>query len=162
MLQRRIAEYLATVEDVIERRSLLAEALTPPEKIPSPVPAGVDPRAEAASMHELVASLVDTMDTPEAPAQHSKLQGHSEAHLAGQQRSDRENMSFEDDSKAEVRESEGGYRIDAGADDVSQSQDEVVEDLLHTSPLQLLQARYSLACLFLALFLSRTSRHTSC
>ena len=89
-LQRRIAEYLATVVDPRERRALLAEALTPPDTAnaatgleSSPAAASLarnrEPAAGAASMHELVTSLVGTMDADERPQQaHASINGAKE------------------------------------------------------------------------------------
>lgn len=144
VLQRRIAEYLTTVEDPVERCELLAEALVPPAPTPEPntpiTPPDSTPPCDAA-MHELVESLVDTM---EASKEH--VENARKARLAGQQPSDRGSTAELNEESTKVRESDDSYgRTVADADAAKLEDEEVVEDLLHTSPLQLLQACCSFA-----------------
>jgi hypothetical protein len=131
-LQRRIAEFLATIEDAAERRSLLAEALTPPPPTSESSPdAPSDTPLNDTAIKKFVESLACSPAASDEPA--SVL---SNAHTAGQQPADRERPEAAGDGSAGQRENgcKGGDSAD-----MAESEGQATEDLLHTSPLQLLQ-----------------------
>lgn len=135
VLQRRIAEFLVTVADSEERRTLLKEALTPPEPQAQNASSEAAPQVDK-SMSDLLASLMDTMEGSEG----SSLS--DDAAFPKQQASDPGNKAVTQTPEDDISAANLTEREAASGSGESQSETEVVEDLLHTSPLQLLQARF--------------------
>ena len=140
------------MDDISERRSLLAEALTPPESAstgaspstppPGPPLPGVDAGGEGGSesMGELVASLVDTVAAAENPEQrqmHRIAEGRNGG--VGQPVGHQREVSPAAEEAVSGLPAEGDVYRGADGADVAQEQEEDVQDLLYTSPLQLLQ-----------------------
>lgn len=133
-MQSRIAALLVTVEDPEERRTLLTEALTPPK--PQAPSTSVDPASQVdKSMSGLLASLVDTMEGSEVSTP------SNDAAFPKQQKSDPGNKADTQPHADDVSTADATQGEAASSSEKPESETEVVEDLLYSSPLQLLQVR---------------------